>query len=636
MKKSFAIAAGLVLLIASSVGMYIGSISGAIDNAINDGRLSLSSTDPAPSSDITGSTIYWVPNGKGNRIALLDQASSPQAWTLVNVPSAVSLAVPASANVNYDVFGNLSSGSMALSALPWFNDQLRGTELTTQDGVLVKSTAQTIDGYSTPNAFNTLYSGSYTRAGQAFALGASKTISGVKFSLAKTGSPTGNITAYLYACTGTPGSTGVPTGSALATSSTLDISTLSTSYAWTPFTFTTPYAATSGNYCVYVAYSGGDSSNKLAIQSNGAGIHAGNGFDYNGSYTAYTTTDYLFQLLATITDATAPAFRYLGTIRTSDILLDSQALDVAGITMYSGNNTVAGQAFAASTESMSGVSFRLWKTGSPTGTAVAKLYACSGTPGSTGVPTGAALATSSQFDVSQLNAYSTWYPFNFSTPYSGSAGNYCITIEYSGGNSSNYIYVNDNTASHAGNEFYNNSGSNVANASRDLCFKLYGYTTAISEDSATRRFIYNFYNQKPRRLLKWETAASWTYAYTTYRNVNSNTANKVEFVAGDVAALDLRCYGFTNYSSAYGIIGIGLDGIQSGNVVIDGGLYGATNATNLYSGQMVEISKWPVSAGYHYGAAVERCFSAASVTFIGSQQTGFSSQTTGLIGTIDQ
>ncbi len=467
MKKSFAIVSGLVLILAS-LGMYVGSISGAIDNSINDGRLSLSSTDPAPSSDITGSTIYWVPNGKGNRIALLDQASSPQAWTMVNVPAPVSLAVPSSANVNYDVFGNLSSGALNLSAVAWSTDSTRATALTTQDGVAVKSGAV--------------------------------------------------------------------------------------------------------------------------------------------------------------------AYRYLGTIRTSDILLDSQATIAAGITMYSGNNTVVGQAFAASTESMSGVAFCLWKAGSPTGTAVAKLYACSGTPGSTGVPTGAALATSYQFDVSQLNVYSTWYPFNFITPYSGSAGNYCVTIEYSGGSGSNYIYVNDNTASHSGNEFYNNSGSNVANSSRDLCFKLYGYTTAISEDSVTRRFIYNFYNQRSKQLKKLETANSWTYQLGTYEFFNANSANKVEFVLGDVGTPYVRCYGYNNNANTSIMIGIGLDGFSSSNLAVDAGH--VTGAS--YSSHYAEMFR-PISAGYHYAAAIERAFTAGySTTCFGTAGSGWPEQASGLIGTIDQ
>ena len=140
MKKQLSIA--LVLLLSLlSLGMYIGSISGAVDNSIDDGRLSASSTDPAPATDQTAiTTIYWTPNNKGNRIALLDTSSSPNAWTLINSPS-VSLSVPATTSQMYDVFGYLSSGAMVLSATAWTNDTTRATALTTQDGVYAKTGA---------------------------------------------------------------------------------------------------------------------------------------------------------------------------------------------------------------------------------------------------------------------------------------------------------------------------------------------------------------------------------------------------------------------------------------------------------------------------------------------------------------
>lgn len=58
------------------------------------------------------------------------------------------------------------------------------------------------------------------------------------FFLMKTGSPTGNAHAVLYAITGTPNTDAVPTGSILATSDNFDVSTLTGSYVETTFTFT--------------------------------------------------------------------------------------------------------------------------------------------------------------------------------------------------------------------------------------------------------------------------------------------------------------------------------------------------------------------------------------------------------------
>jgi hypothetical protein len=58
------------------------------------------------------------------------------------------------------------------------------------------------------------------------------------FYLKKVGTPTGNMTAQLYALTGSYGSTGTGTGSVLATSGNVDVSTLSTSFSSITFSFT--------------------------------------------------------------------------------------------------------------------------------------------------------------------------------------------------------------------------------------------------------------------------------------------------------------------------------------------------------------------------------------------------------------
>jgi hypothetical protein len=95
------------------------------------------------------------------------------------------------------------------------------------------------------------------------------TISSIKFDLAKVGSPSGLIYANVYACTGTPGSTGIPTGASLGTSIGIDASTLSTSWTLVEFTFATPVSIAAGaNYCISASYSGG-----------------------NGIYTVYTGLD---------------------------------------------------------------------------------------------------------------------------------------------------------------------------------------------------------------------------------------------------------------------------------------------------------------------------------------------------------
>lgn len=117
------------------------------------------------------------------------------------------------------------------------------------------------------------------------------------------------------------------------------------------------------------------------------------------------------------------------------------------------------------------------KTGSPTGTIVAKLYACTGTPGSTGAPTGVTLGTSAALDVSTLGAMAL-VEFVFATPVPIPAGGVCIALEKVTGtyDNGNYVRVGvDTSQNHAGNLFTADTvGTWTADGTQDMCFYLYG------------------------------------------------------------------------------------------------------------------------------------------------------------------
>lgn len=114
------------------------------------------------------------------------------------------------------------------------------------------------------------------------------------------------------------------------------------------------------------------------------------------------------------------------------------------------------QSFDPGAGTLDSAKFYLLKIGSPTGNAVAKLYAHSGTYGTDSVPTGAALATSGTFDVSTLTGSYVLYTFNFTggDRYAlQAATKYCIAIEYNGGDASNHTSVGGDHSSptHGGN-----------------------------------------------------------------------------------------------------------------------------------------------------------------------------------------
>ncbi|PTY02565.1 hypothetical protein DB346_08435 [Verrucomicrobia bacterium LW23] len=99
------------------------------------------STDAVPTADLTGvqQTLYLVPF-RGDRLSLYDGS----AWQTLSIPSspgyvALSMSTGTSANTNYDIFGYISSGAIALERTAWTNDTTRATALTTLNGVHVKS-----------------------------------------------------------------------------------------------------------------------------------------------------------------------------------------------------------------------------------------------------------------------------------------------------------------------------------------------------------------------------------------------------------------------------------------------------------------------------------------------------------------
>ena len=116
--------------------MYSASgVTGSILPGTFEARLSLDSSDPAPTDDQTAATTLYLLPYKGEYVNLYDGASTWQEFTLGS--SGISIAIPATTDTNYDVFVYDSSG-LTLELVAWSNDTTRATALTVVDGVYVK------------------------------------------------------------------------------------------------------------------------------------------------------------------------------------------------------------------------------------------------------------------------------------------------------------------------------------------------------------------------------------------------------------------------------------------------------------------------------------------------------------------
>ena len=163
--------------------------------------------------------------------------------------------------------------------------------------------------------------------------------------------------------------------------------------------------------------------------------------------------------------------------------------------LWSGQQVKIAQSFTGKAGDLVSCKFLLSKRGSPTGNVVAKLYAVTGTYGINSRPTGAALATSDNVDITTLTGDFQDIIFNFTgaeqyTLVDGTK--YCIALEYSGGNLDNCLLVGlDNNldgSGHSGNRsFYISSWSH--STAYDFIFYVYASGTEPPEPAGLVKSI---------------------------------------------------------------------------------------------------------------------------------------------------
>lgn len=162
-----------------------------------------------------------------------------------------------------------------------------------------------------------------------------------------------------------------------------------------------------------------------------------------------------------------------------------------------------------------------------------------------------------------------------------------------------------------------------------------GRTTAVSgqtEDSKSKRYLWNACNREPKKLLAQATNASWSYDTSTWRPaVNSTTVGttRVEWVAGlSVEPVNLRVFVSKIYhaTAVTLAVGIGINSTTVNSANIYGGISGPANnpASAFYRGIP--------SVGYSYGQWLEFGGGGTGQQVIGTAATGGNQQKAGLIG----
>lgn len=150
-----------------------------------------------------------------------------------------------------------------------------------------------------------------------------------------------------------------------------------------------------------------------------------------------------------------------------------------------------------------------------------------------------------------------------------------------------------------------------------------------TEDSVSKRYLWNVCNRVKKDMRAYDTTDTWTYTTATWRQANGASANKVEFVLGLsedlVTAISTTINKNTN--NFYSATGVGIDSTSTnsstlmGNWAVNSSV--GTQHSSYYYGHP--------AVGYHYLAWLEISEAVGTSTWVGD--AGLSYVQTGLFAT---
>ncbi|MEK9810444.1 MAG: hypothetical protein VW362_08350 [Candidatus Nanopelagicales bacterium] len=162
-------------------------------------------------------------------------------------------------------------------------------------------------------------------------------------------------------------------------------------------------------------------------------------------------------------------------------------------------------------------------------------------------------------------------------------------------------------------------------------------TTGVSgqtEDSAAKRYVWNYYNRKSRPMHVFDTTDSWTYTTATWRQARASTANQLDFVIGvseDRVQVSVLGAAYSTNAGVGVAIGIGLDSTSANDASSSRGLFN-TPATN-YTVTSTAFWRGFPGVGRHTLVWLEWSAATGTTTWLGDD--GGSLVQTGIQGEIE-
>jgi len=194
-----------------------------------------------------------------------------------------------------------------------------------------------------------------------------------------------------------------------------------------------------------------------------------------------------------------------------------------------GNDLTAfgdGQSFTSQGGTLFYTKFYLHKSASPTGNCVSKIYEHTGVFGTSSKPTGSALATSENIDITTLSTTAALIRFNFSgvNQITLTAGTkYFVSVEYNGGDGTNNLKVNTDFTSptHSGNKAFSTDDDPVtwlaapATDAIFYVFTLVDYITKLEPQYLLANTLFAAGTGLQTHLTKWDSS-EWSGVTNTY------------------------------------------------------------------------------------------------------------------------
>ncbi len=193
-------------------------------------------------------------------------------------------------------FGTDTTPTIEFTGTDGNNDDIEYQIQISQNNTFPSDVITSVDLTGSP--FDLDLAGFFSEVGQSFQ-GTNDALSIARFRIKQSGT-SGTLIAKLYAHSGTYGTSSVPdTGTLLATSNSVNISTVGSSYNWVDFTFSSPYTVVSGtNYVIVLetSVSGGASSAECLTDP---AAHSGNLSFFSGFWSSIGF-DLSIQLVKTV------------------------------------------------------------------------------------------------------------------------------------------------------------------------------------------------------------------------------------------------------------------------------------------------------------------------------------------------